>query len=49
VLEIMLLVNGSGGSRYFEKGGGKTISALSSFIANAHNELYKFILKQETF
>jgi len=41
----------SGGSRNFEKGGGAedNVSASSSFIANAHNELYAFYTGKGSF
>jgi len=32
----------SGGSKNFEKGAEGNLSAPSSFIANAHNEIYAF-------
>jgi len=40
----------SGGSKNFEKGGGgENVLAPSSFIANAHNELYAYNTRKGEF
>jgi len=39
----------SGGSKTFKKGAEDNLSALSSFIANAHNEIYAFYTVKAAF
>jgi len=39
----------SGGSENFEKGAEDNLSAASSFIANAHNEIYAFYTEKNRF
>jgi len=43
------IVNTSGGSKNFEKRADNNLSAPSSFIANAHNEIYAFYTEKAAF
>jgi len=42
-------LRGSGDSKNFEKGAEDNLSAPSSFIANAHNEIYAFYTEKRLF